>query len=176
MSETKTTATLESTTPVTGNAPVQASVKEEPNLERHSIDSGKDEYQKRVERLLVEHEAKETGQEPPPPETLREGESWDSIYSNQPPEVQRAMAEMRAMTTRKTQELAQQRTELEQKHNALQSQQIALQDNEAYKAIKQQAEADAGEFDPYDPESFQRYVEKQVASRLQSILEPMAQQ
>lgn len=177
MEETKTTATLETVTPDAGTSSEQVSIPDHSdNLERRSLEKGKDEYQKRVDRLLAEAEAKKNGTEAPAPETLREGESWDSIYSNQPPEVQRAMAEMRKMTTQKTQELATQRKQLEAQAQALQAQQLALQDNAAYKAIKQQAEADVGEFDPYDPQSFERYVQKQVASRLQQILEPMAQQ
>lgn len=174
MEDTKTTAILETTTPSADETALGDAGQE--TLERKSIDIGRDEYQLRVDRMLAEHKAKESGDEPPPPETLREGESWDSIYSKQPPEVQRAMAEMRKMTTQKTQELAAQRKEIEAAQRSIQSQQLALQDNQAYRAIKEQAEADAGEFDPYDPKSFQRYVEKQVAQRLQSILEPMAQQ
>jgi len=175
MNETKTTANLETTTPVESEQQVSPTEQSEAYEDTYKA-KGKDEYDRRIERLLAENTARETGTEPPPPETLREGESWDSIYKSQPPEVQRAMAEMRKMTTQKTQELAAQRKQLEAQAQALQAQQMALQDNAAYKAIKQQAEADVGEFDPYDPQSFERYVQKQVATRLQEILEPMAQQ
>lgn len=174
MEETKTTATLTTTTPVSDEVSEQATPVE--SREDTYKAKGKDEYDRRVERLLATHEANQKGEAPPPPETLRDGESWDSIYSNQPPEVQRAMNELRAMTTRKTQELAQQRRELEQSRQQLVAQQQALTDNSAYQAIKAQAEAEVGEFDPYDPASFERYMNKMVAQKLQSILEPMAQQ
>ena len=58
----------------------------------------------------------------------------------------------------------------------LQAMKMSLEDNAAYKAIQEAAKQDAGEFDPYDTESFQRYVNKIVAERLESVLQPMAEQ
>ena len=51
-----------------------------------------------------------------------------------------------------------------------------LEDNAAYKAIQEAAQAETGEFDPYDTQSFERYVNRIVAERLQSVLQPMAEQ
>ena len=53
---------------------------------------------------------------------------------------------------------------------------ISLQDNAAYKAIQEAAQEETGDFDPYDSASFERYVNKIVAERLQSVLQPMAEQ
>ena len=135
-----------------------------------------DDYQQRVQSLLEAHEAKEKGQEPPPPETLREGESWDSIYKSASPEMQRAMASLRSDYTKKTQDLAKQRKEMQQEQTKLQKLQQSLTQSEAYKAIQAAAAEDPGEFDPYDPESFQKYVNKVVNERMQQMLEPLHQE
>lgn len=132
-----------------------------------------DEYQKQVDTLLAAHEAKEEGKEPPPPEKLRDGESWDAIYKSSTPEVQRAMSSLRADYTKKTQELAAQRKEMAAERTKLEQLQRNLTESDAFKAIKEAASADTGEFDPYDPKSFSRYVEKAVAERMQQVLQPM---
>ena len=76
-----------------------------------------DEYEQRIESLLEAHQQKKTkavddAEEAKAQETLREGESWQSVLEGAPEDVQRAMASLRADYTRKTQELAQQRKEL----------------------------------------------------------------
>ena len=133
-----------------------------------------DEYEKRIESLLQAHEQRkvqhdEQEEEAKKQETLREGESWQSVLDNAPDDVQRAMSSLRADYTRKTQELAQQRKELAR-------QQKALTESDAYKAISELAESDDVQFDPFDPQSFNAYVNKVVAERLSSILEPMRQE
>ena len=143
---------------------------------RPSIDNYKDEYDQRVDALLANYEAQKNGDPPPDKEGLRDGESWDSLFEQADENSQRAMQQLRADYTRKTQELANQRKELDQQRQELQALQANLQDNAAFKAIKEAAEADAGEFDPFDNESFQRYVNKMVAEKLQAVLQPMAEQ
>jgi hypothetical protein len=133
-----------------------------------------DEYDQRIESLLQAHEQRkvqqdEQEQEAKKQETLREGESWQSVLDSAPDDVQRAMASLRADYTRKTQELAQQRKELAR-------QQKALTESDAYKAITEMAHGDDVQFDPFDPQSFNAYVNKVVAERLSSILEPMRQE
>ena len=140
-----------------------------------------DEYQQRVEQLLDNHEKKqehdrkasELAQEDQERQyenaTLEEGESGDSIYSSVPENVQRAMASLRADYTRKTQELARQRRKVEDL-------QANLTNSDAFKALQEQASAAAAEgeeFDPFDPKSFQSYVDRKVAQQLQSVLQPM---
>ena len=144
--------------------------------ERPSIDRYKDDYDLRVEKLLAEYEAEKKGEAPPPKEGLREGESWDSLFDQADENSQRAMQQLRADYTRKTQELAKQRQEIEEQRIQLESLKTSLEDNEAYKAIRKAAQEDTGDFDPYDSESFQRYVNKIVAEKLQAVLEPMAEQ
>tara|TARA_R110002110_G_scaffold400459_1_gene616969 strand:- start:31 stop:897 length:867 start_codon:yes stop_codon:yes gene_type:complete len=140
-----------------------------------------DDYQQRVEQLLDHHEKKnehhkETMQDAADKQeqlyenaTLQEGESWDSIYGSMPKPVQRAMASLRADYTRKTQELSKQRRHVED----LQSN---LTNSDAFKALQTQANtaaAEGEEFDPFDPKSFEAYVDRMVAQKLQGVLQPM---
>lgn len=170
---TTTTANLSTTTEDTGtNVPVS---EETTDLSNASRNVGKDKYQQEVDAILARHDAKKKGEQVER-ETLREGESWDDIYNRSSPEVQRAMSSLRSDYTRKTQELAEQRKAVVEAQENIRLQQMALQDNSAYRALQQIAETDAGEFDPYDTASFERYVEKMVAQRLQAVLAPMAEQ
>ena len=140
-----------------------------------------DDYQQRVEQLLDHHEKKnehhkETMQDAADKQeqlyenaTLQEGESWDSIYGSMPEPVQRAMASLRADYTRKTQELSKQRRHVEDL-------QANLTNSDAFKALQEQAStaaAEGEEFDPFDPKSFESYVDRMVAQKLQSVLQPM---
>jgi len=119
----------------------------------------------RAEKARAEKEAKAA--QPPEPEGLKEGESWDSIYASQPPEVQRAMAEMRKMVTRKTQELAAEKKAIEAQRKALVAPEIA-------KALE--APPLAGEVDPFDPKSLSAHIEAEVKRRLAEVLEPVRKQ
>lgn len=119
----------------------------------------------RAEKARADKEAKAAP--PPEPEGLKEGESWDSIYASQPPEVQRAMAEMRKMVTRKTQELAAEKKAIEAQRKALVAPEIA-------KALE--APAVAGEVDPFDPKSLSAHIEAEVKRRLAEVLEPVRKQ
>lgn len=140
-----------------------------------------DEYQQRVDQLLDHHEKKNEHQQKTLQDaseqqeqlyenaTLEEGESWDSIYGSMPEPVQRAMASLRADYTRKTQELAKQRRTVEDL-------QANLTNSDAFKALQVQARTaavDGEEFDPFDPKSFESYVDRTVAQRLQAVLQPM---
>jgi hypothetical protein len=119
----------------------------------------------RAEKARADKEAKAAP--PPEPEGLKEGESWDSIYASQPPEVQRAMAEMRKMVTRKTQELAAEKKAIEAQRKALVAPEIA-------KALE--APPLAGEVDPFDPKSLSAHIEAEVKRRLAEVLEPVRKQ
>lgn len=140
-----------------------------------------DDYQQRVEQLLDHHEKKnetrkeaiqdaaEKQEQMYENATLQEGESWDSIYGSMPEPVQRAMASLRADYTRKTQELSKQRRHVEDL-------QANLTNSDAFKALQEQAStaaAEGEEFDPFDPKSFESYVDRMVAQKLQSVLQPM---
>tara|TARA_R100000005_G_C4995379_1_gene202276 strand:- start:875 stop:1720 length:846 start_codon:yes stop_codon:yes gene_type:complete len=171
MSEENTTETTEAPAEAVAEDTPEVSTESPPSIERY-----KDEYDKQVDQLLAKYEAEKKGEPAPEPEGLREGESWDKLFDAADPQSQRAMQQLRADYTRKTQELASQRKELEQQRTQLEAMKTSLEDNAAYKAIKEAAQADTGDFDPYDTESFQRYVNKIVAEKLQAVLQPMAEQ
>lgn len=99
---------------------------------------------------------------------LLEGESWDSVYKSQPPEVQRAMAQLRKDYTKKTQELAAQR-------KALDAQMKALAANPALEQALA-TPAPSGEVDPFDPKSLTAHIEAEVKRRLAEVLAPVREQ
>ena len=169
------TANLETVTP-SEDTPEVSEQKEVAQSDRPSIDNYKDDYDKRVDALLARHEAEQRGEPAPEPEGLREGESWDKLFDQADEQSQRAMQQLRADYTRKTQELAQERKKLEEQAQNIQAMKMNLEDNAAYKAIQEAAQAETGDFDPYDTASFERYVNRIVAERLQSVLQPMAEQ
>jgi hypothetical protein len=129
-------------------------------------------WEAEIEAVLATAERRDTTKETPPaePEGLNDGESWDAIYKNSPPDVQRAMAQVRKDYTKKTQDLARQRKELE-------AQSAALLSSPAYQKIQALAAA-SGEatFDPFDPASFDKFIEQKVAARLADVLEPVRQE
>jgi len=139
-----------------------------------------DKYKKEIDAILDAHEAKMArlakakgdsvrAQPQPEPEGLRPGESWDEIYKSQPPEVQRAMAEMRRAMTQKSQELAKERRVLE-------TQRKALSDSGLLGQLAKESGAMPEEFDPLNPEHILLAIEAKVANRLKEVLEPLHKQ
>jgi hypothetical protein len=114
-------------------------------------------------------EAEAKAQEEAKTAGLLEGESWDAIYKGQPPEVQRAMDEVRKSTTRQAQALAAERKKLEAQTRAL-----------ADSGLLETLAADAGkvpeEFDPFNPEHMKQLIEAKVAERLRQVVEPLHKQ
>ena len=174
--ENNTTETPENTVEDTSAevSPVEETPTED--VSRQSLDRYKDDYDRQVDQLLQRYNAEQDGTPPPEPESLREGESWDKVYDQVPESAQRAMASLRKDYTRKTQELAEQRKAIQAEQEKLSALRMNLEDNAAYKAIQEAAQAETGDFDPYDTQSFERYVNRIVAERLQSVLQPMAEQ
>lgn len=140
---------------------------ETPNKYKQEVNNLLDAYEQKQARLAREKEA--ASKQEAEPEGLRDGESWDSVYASQPPEVQRAMAEMRKMMTRKTQELAQER-------KALEAQRRSLADSGLLQSLSEQAGKMPEEFDPFNAEHIQQAIEAKVAQRLKEVLEPLNQQ
>ena len=146
------------------------------DLSRQSLNRYKDDYDRQVDQLLQRYNAEQDGTPAPEPEALREGESWDKVYDQVPESAQRAMASLRRDYTQKTQELSEQRKLIAEEQQKLSALRMNLEDNAAYKAIQEAATEETGDFDPYDTQSFERYVNRIVAERLQSVLQPMAEQ
>jgi hypothetical protein len=79
------------------------------------------------------------------------------------------MANLRADYTRKTQELAAQRKEVE-------SLQQSLMNSEFNKTIDTLASAETVELDPYDTQSFETRIQQEVARRMQEMMKPIRQE
>ena len=140
-----------------------------PNKYKQEVENVLVAYEKKQARLAQEREAKQAAEPPPEPQGLLEGESWDSIYTEQPEPVQRAMAEMRKAFTRKTQELAAERRKLT-------AQNQALMQSGLMEELTAQAGATPENFDPFNPEHIKQVIESKVASRLKDVLEPLHKQ
>jgi hypothetical protein len=137
-----------------------------PNKYKQEIENLLEAYETKQGRIARERAAEEAKKPPPEPEGLLEGESWDSIYSSQPAEVQRAMGEMRKAFTRKTQELSAERRKL-------QAQNKAFMDSGLMDSLTADAGKTPTDFDPFNPEHIQQLIDAKVAARLKSVLEPM---
>jgi hypothetical protein len=163
------------TAPVTESSEATTETAETTEAPKETAEAAPEEnkpqsYDEKINDMLKRHEDREKGKED---ETLREGESWNKIYENQSPEVQRAMKSLRKDYTQKTMDLAAKRKELEAEQEKTRKMQKSLYESEAYKGLQQIAEQEGEEFDPFNPESFKKYIEKQVAVRLKQVMEPM---
>lgn len=164
-------ATTRSTTDeVEAATPAKAGERNPPSGDRYKQEVANliDAYEQKQARLARERQEKSDNEPPPEPQGLLEGESWDAIYSSQPPEVQRAMAEMRKMVTQKTQALAAEQRKLE-------AQNKALVDSGLLEDLSRQAGTMPDDFDPFNPEHLQQVIEAKVAARLKQVLDPLKQ-
>jgi len=102
---------------------------------------------------------------------LSEGKGIDyrQVIDKLPDDAKTLLGNLRADYTRKTQELAQQRKELE-------AQMKALTDGEFFKKVREQAEQPDVELDPYRTETFEARIQQEVARRLQEAFQPLQQQ
>jgi|TARA_R100000458_G_C8274577_1_gene249537 hypothetical protein len=140
-----------------------------PNKYKQEVENVLAAYEKKQARIAKEREAQAAAEPPPEPQGLLEGESWDSIYKEQPEPVQRAMAEMRKAFTRKTQELSAERRKLE-------AQNQALMQSGLMEELTAQAGAAPEDFDPFNPDHIKQVIESKVAARLKEVLEPLHKQ
>ena len=102
---------------------------------------------------------------------LPEGKGIDfrAVIDKLPDDAKTLIGNLRADYTRKTQELANQRKQLE-------SEMKALTESEFFTKVKERAEAPDVELDPYNTDSFNQRIEQEVARRLQEMYEPVRQQ
>ena len=140
-----------------------------PNKYKREVENLLQAYEKKQARLAAERAEAEAAKPEPEPEGLREGESWDAIYKAQPPEAQRAMAELRRAFTRKTQELAAEKRKIE-------AQNKAFSDSGLMDELRDQAGKVPEDFDPFNAEHIQQLIDAKVAARLQQVLEPIHHQ
>jgi hypothetical protein len=88
-----------------------------------------------------------------------------------PEDVRKHVANLRSSYTRKTQEIANLRKELEQERLELQNQREATLNNPAYNRAVEVAD-NPEEFDLYDPEGMKKEIERQAAIQLKQMLAP----
>ena len=89
--------------------------------------------------------------------------SWEEAVKRVPPGVAKLMRKMQADYTKKTQEVATQRKELQQERESLLK-------------MKVEVPTDLGEYDPFNEGSVQKRIEAEVAKRMKELLEPMQQE
>lgn len=169
---------------------VQTATVETPNIQldiEDAINSITEKKQKsflgkdRVGEALAQAKAEPA---PPTPESMtieqlaevsmsdeggHKGIDYGKVVSSLPEEAQKLMANLRADYTRKTQELAAQRKEVE-------SLQQSLMNSEFNKTIDTLASAETVELDPYDTQSFETRIQQEVARRMQEMMKPIRQE
>ena len=92
-----------------------------------------------------------------------------------PEDVRKHVANIRSSYTRKTQELAQMRKDLEaQKQALMQQQELAV--NNPYLEQAEKVLADEQEYDLYTPEGMQAEIKRQAAQMLQEMMQPARQE
>jgi len=100
----------------------------------------------------------QTGDEPP----KKRGLSWEQAVKSVPPDIAKLMRSMQADYTRKTQELSEQRKDFVRERQALMAGKDSLQTRE-----------ELPEYDPFNEDSINARIEREVNKRLQQVLEPM---
>jgi hypothetical protein len=136
-----------------------------PNKYKREVENLLQAYEKKQARLADERAEAERNAPKPEPEGLLEGESWDSVYAAQPPEAQRAMAELRKAFTKKTQELAAQKRQIE-------AQNKAFSDSGLMESLQDRAGKTLKDFDPFNAEHIQQLIDSKVAEGIRQVLEP----
>lgn len=94
---------------------------------------------------------------------------------NVPEDVRKHVANLRSSYTRKTQEIAEMRRELEQERKALLAQQDLTVNNPYLKETQKHLETDE-EYDLYTTEGMQKEIKRQAAKMLQEMMQPAQQE
>ena len=102
------------------------------------------------------------------PEGEHKGIDYNKVIKDLPDDAQKMLANIRRSYTKKTQELAAQRRDLE-------AAQAALVHEDTFKKFSETADRKT-ELDPYDTESFNRRIEEEVSKRMRDMLAPMQEQ
>jgi hypothetical protein len=97
------------------------------------------------------------------------GIDYNRVINELPDDAKNLLSNLRADYTRKTQELAQQRKDLEAKMSTLANSEF---DNN----IRELASRETVELDPYDTDSFNQRIEQEVARRLNDMMQPIREQ
>ncbi len=93
-----------------------------------------------------------------------------------PEDVRKHVANIRSSYTRKTQEIAQMRKELEEQQRALLQQQELAVNNPYLQQAEAELAKDQEEYDLYTPEGMQAEIRRQAAQMLQDMMKPAQQE
>lgn len=104
------------------------------------------------------------------------GINYKQVVSELPEEAQKLIANLRSDYQRKTSNISEQRKAIEATRADLEAQRKALLDSDFFQDVSNAADKELGEFNPYDDKSFEERIQKEVAQRMKSMLEPMRQQ
>lgn len=96
------------------------------------------------------------------------GVAWEKTLQALPEDARKLLGNMRADYTKKTQALAESTRRME-------SERTALTNSEAYKKLKELAEKETGEFDPYSPDSFLVKIKQEVSQQMLAALRPVVE-
>lgn len=97
------------------------------------------------------------------------GIDFNRVINDLPDDAKKMLSNIRSDYTRKTQELAAQRKELE-------SMRQTLLDSQVNENVQKLAAEENVALDPYDTESFEKRIEQEVARRLNDMLQPMREE
>lgn len=103
------------------------------------------------------------------PEGDHKGINYNQVIKGLPEDAQKILANIRKSYTKKTQELAAQRKDLQAQMSSFH------QNEQKMNALKETAERTT-ELDPYDVESFNKRIEEEVARRMQDMIRPMQEE
>jgi hypothetical protein len=160
---TQTTASLEQATAPEA-APEAAPAPTPSKSWSEKLDAVLGENTARAQPAAPEPEAAEEADDPG-----EEKVSWDEVIQDQPPHVQKLMKQLRGESTRRFQEASELKRQAQADRDALFS-------SDTYKQLQQMAEgAGEQELNLLDPASVDSFIERKVAERLKSVLQPVRQ-
>lgn len=105
----------------------------------------------------------------PASEDTFKGLDYNAIIESLPEDAKKLVSNLRKDYTRKTQEISQQRRELE----VLQQ---SLVGSEWDKSIEAMSNSETVELDPYSTESFEQRIQQEVAKRMNEMMAPLRQE
>lgn len=162
--ETQTTAALE-----------QAPAPEAAPAETTEAAPAKQSWSERLDEVFEKNTAREAAEpeKVAEPEEVDDGKeekvSWDEVIQDQPGHVQKLMRQLRAESTRRFQEASELRKQAQADRDALFS-------SETFQQLQKLSSAEPdGELNMLDPKSVDAFIDKKVAERLQSVLQPVQQ-
>ena len=107
--------------------------------------------------------------------THRDLPSYQEVMKHLPENGRKLISNLRAMTTRKTQEVAEIRKQLEAERAAVQAERQALYNGEFAQRVNELASTPDEGIDPYTDEGMQAMIQKQAALMFQQMMEPVQQ-